>query len=101
MGLNSDASVRRLKGEGRPMHRAAERTAVLAALACVDAVTIFEEDTPARLIEAVRPHFLVKGTDYRIDQIAGREFVEANGGSVVLVPLLDGLSSTRLRGHPG
>jgi D-beta-D-heptose 7-phosphate kinase/D-beta-D-heptose 1-phosphate adenosyltransferase len=99
VGLNSDAGVRRLKGDGRPLHRAADRARVLAALACVDAVVIFEEDTPVRLIEAVCPHVLVKGSDYRPEQIAGREFVEAHGGRLVLLPLVDGLSSTRLRPH--
>jgi D-beta-D-heptose 7-phosphate kinase/D-beta-D-heptose 1-phosphate adenosyltransferase len=101
VGLNSDASVCRLKGQGRPLHHSAERASVLAALACVDAVTVFDDDSPLRLIEAVRPDLLVKGADYRQDQVIGREFVEAAGGSLVLIPLVEGLSSTRLRPHVG
>jgi rfaE bifunctional protein nucleotidyltransferase chain/domain len=99
VALNSDSSVRRLKGEGRPLHQWHDRAAVLAALECVDAVIAFEEDTPARLIEAVCPHVLVKGGDYRVDQVVGREFVEAHGGRVALVPLVEGLSSSRLVPH--
>jgi len=99
IGLNSDASVRRLKGEGRPLHSSTERASVLAALACVDAVIVFDDDTPARLIEAIRPDLLVKGADYLQDQVVGGEFVERIGGRVVLVPLLEGLSTTRLRPH--
>ncbi len=99
VALNSDASVRRLKGEGRPLHQWSNRAAVLAAMECVDAVIAFEDDTPEGLIEAIRPHVLVKGGDYRLDQVVGREFVESHGGRVVLVPLLPGLSSTRLVPH--
>ncbi|MFI5455631.1 MAG: D-glycero-beta-D-manno-heptose 1-phosphate adenylyltransferase [Isosphaerales bacterium] len=101
VGINGDESVRRLKGEGRPVHRACERIAVLTALECVDAVTIFDNDTPAQLIEAIRPHVLVKGSGYHLEEVVGREFVEANGGRVVLIPLVDGLSSTRLRPQVG
>ena len=101
VGLNSDASVCRLKGQGRPLHRSAERASVLAALACVDAITVFDEDTPLRLIEAVRPDLLVKGGDYRPEQVIGREFVESTGGRLVLIPLVEGLSSTRLGPHVG
>ena len=96
VALNSDASVRRLKGEGRPMHQWNDRAAVLTAMECVDAVIAFEEDTPMKLIEAIRPHVLVKGGDYRLEQVVGREVVEAHGGRVVLAPLLAGLSTTRL-----
>ena len=101
VGLNSDASVSRLKGPGMPLHHSAERASVLAALACVDAVTVFDEDTPLRLIEAVRPDLLVKGSDYSQLQVSGREFVEAAGGRMVFIPLVEGLSSTRLRPHVG
>ncbi len=96
LAINSDASVRRLKGPERPLIAERERAAMLAALGCVDAVTIFEEETPLGVIEAVRPDVLVKGQDYRIGQVVGRELVEATGGSVVLVPLVPGKSTTAL-----
>lgn len=96
VGLNSDASVRRLKGPGRPVNTADHRARVLAALACVDYVVVFEEDSPVSLIEAIRPDFLVKGGDYRADQIVGREVVEAYGGKAVIVPEVLGQSTTRL-----
>lgn len=96
LAINSDTSVRRLKGPERPLVPQAERAALLAALACVDAVTIFDEDTPLATIEAVRPHILVKGADYQADQVVGREIVEANGGRVALVPLLPQKSTTAL-----
>jgi D-beta-D-heptose 7-phosphate kinase/D-beta-D-heptose 1-phosphate adenosyltransferase len=96
LAINSDASVRRLKGPERPLVPQAERAALLAALACVDAVTVFDEDTPLATIEAVRPHILVKGADYQAEQVVGREVVEANGGRVALVPLLPQKSTTAL-----
>ena len=96
VGLNSDASVRRLKGDSRPLVPEAGRAEVLAALACVDAVTIFEEDTPRELIAALRPDVLVKGGDWRPDQIVGREEVEAAGGRVVVVPYVEGYSTSAL-----
>ncbi len=96
LAINSDMSVRRLKGPERPLVPQAERAALLAALACVDAVTVFDEDTPLATIEAVRPHILVKGADYKADQVVGREIVEANGGRVALVPLLPQKSTTAL-----
>jgi D-beta-D-heptose 7-phosphate kinase/D-beta-D-heptose 1-phosphate adenosyltransferase len=96
LAINSDASVRRLKGPERPLVPQAERAALLAALACVDAVTVFDEDTPLATIEAVRPHILVKGADYKADQVVGREVVEANGGRVALVPLLPQKSTSAL-----
>jgi D-beta-D-heptose 7-phosphate kinase/D-beta-D-heptose 1-phosphate adenosyltransferase len=96
LAINSDASVRRLKGPERPLVPQAERAALLAALACVDAVTVFDEDTPLATIEAVRPHVLVKGADYKADQVVGREVVEANGGRVALVPLLPQKSTSAL-----
>lgn len=94
LGLNSDASVRRLKGEGRPVNDERDRAAVLAALACVDAVVLFSEDTPMRLIETLRPDVLVKGADYTIEQVVGGAFVESIGGRVALVPLVPGRSTT-------
>jgi len=86
LAINSDASVRRLKGSERPLVPQAERAALLAALTFVDAVTIFEEDTPLAVLEAVRPHVLVKGGDYQPSEVVGRELVEAAGGRVVIVP---------------
>lgn len=96
VGLNSDESVRRLKGADRPLTPAADRGALLAALDCVDAVIVFEEDTPLQLIERVRPQVLVKGGDYDIGAVVGRAFVESTGGCVVLAPLVPGLSTTGL-----
>jgi D-beta-D-heptose 7-phosphate kinase/D-beta-D-heptose 1-phosphate adenosyltransferase len=96
LAINSDASIRRLKGAERPLVAQAERAALLAALDCVDAVTIFEEDTPLETIKRVRPQVLVKGADYRIDDVVGREFVEAGGGRVALVPLVPDKSTTAL-----
>ncbi len=96
VGVNSDASVRRLKGASRPIVAAADRVALLEALACVDLAIVFEEDTPLALIEAVRPDVLVKGGDWPIEKIVGREFVEAHGGRVLSVPLREGLSTSSL-----
>jgi len=94
LGLNSDASVRRLKGEGRPVNDQHDRACVLAALASVDAVVVFEDDTPLKLIEALKPDILVKGADYTIDQVVGADVVQAYGGRVVLVDLVAGKSTT-------
>ncbi len=96
VGLNSDASARRLKGPERPVNREADRAFVLGALACVDAVVLFEEDTPAELIAALQPDVLVKGADYGPGQIVGADVVEARGGRVVRVPLEAGYSTTAL-----
>ncbi|MBS0383706.1 MAG: D-glycero-beta-D-manno-heptose 1-phosphate adenylyltransferase [Proteobacteria bacterium] len=96
VAVNSDDSVRRLKGTERPLVSEHERAAMLAALGCVDAVTIFAEDTPLELLQAIRPDILVKGGDYRVEQVVGRELVESAGGRVVLVPLLSGKSTTAL-----
>jgi D-beta-D-heptose 7-phosphate kinase / D-beta-D-heptose 1-phosphate adenosyltransferase len=96
VGLNSDASVKRLKGESRPVQNERARAEVLAALEAVDLVAIFEEDTPIRLIERVRPSVLVKGGDYTRERVVGHEIVEAAGGEVVLVDILQGFSTTAL-----
>lgn len=96
VGLNSDASVRRIKGAGRPIQHQQARAEVLAALEAVDLVVIFEEDTPIELIRRVRPSVLVKGADYRLDQVVGRELVEANGGRVLLVDLVPGASTSAI-----
>lgn len=96
VGVNSDASVSHLKGPARPLVPENERAAMLAALECVDAVTIFMEDTPLELLQAIRPDVLVKGQDYRIDQVVGRELVESGGGHVVLISLLPERSTSAL-----
>jgi D-beta-D-heptose 7-phosphate kinase / D-beta-D-heptose 1-phosphate adenosyltransferase len=96
VGLNSDASVKRLKGESRPVQDEQARAEVLAALEAVDLVAIFEEDTPIRLITAVTPSVLVKGGDYTREQVVGHEIVEAAGGVVMLVDILQGFSTTAL-----
>lgn len=96
VAINSDASVRRLKGNGRPIVPEDERAAFLAALACVDAVAIFDEDTPLEILRAIRPDVLVKGKDYRIEEVVGRDLVEGYGGRVTLIPLLPEKSTTAL-----
>jgi D-glycero-beta-D-manno-heptose 1-phosphate adenylyltransferase len=96
VGLNADASVRRNKGPGRPINPEAERAEILAALACVDAVVIFGEDTPAEIVRLVQPDILVKGADWPADQIVGRDTVEARGGRVVLMPVEPGHSTTAI-----
>lgn len=96
VGINSDASVRRIKGPWRPINPEAERAEVIAALACVDAAVIFDDDTPAAIIRIVEPDVLVKGADWPADQIVGRDTVEARGGQVVLVPVEPGYSTTAL-----
>ncbi|HVO13940.1 MAG TPA: D-glycero-beta-D-manno-heptose-7-phosphate kinase [Alphaproteobacteria bacterium] len=94
VGLNSDASVRRLKGEGRPVQSEAARAMVLGSLASVDLVVIFGEDTPMALIEAIKPDVLVKGADYTKDKVVGADFVEAHGGRVLLADLVPGQSTS-------
>ncbi|MBK9599442.1 MAG: D-glycero-beta-D-manno-heptose 1-phosphate adenylyltransferase [Flavobacteriales bacterium] len=97
VGLNSDASVKRLgKGEDRPLNTEDDRAHVLAALRCVDAVVIFDQDTPMELIQAVHPDVLVKGGDWTVDKIVGGEYVKKYGGEVLSLPLVEGLSTTSL-----
>mgnify|MGYP000713566941 CR=1 FL=1 len=97
LGLNSDDSVRRLgKGADRPVNRQEHRAFVLAALKCIDFIIIFDEDTPLELIDAVRPQVLVKGGDWSLDRIVGRDIVEEDGGEVHSLPLLEGFSTTAL-----
>lgn len=104
VGLNDDGSVRRLKGEGRPILRSAERAEVVAALGAVDHVIVFAEDTPLALITALAPDVLVKGADWALADIVGRAEVEARGGRVERIPVVPGLSTTallrRIRGAP-
>jgi D-beta-D-heptose 7-phosphate kinase/D-beta-D-heptose 1-phosphate adenosyltransferase len=96
VGLNSDASVRQLKGAGRPVLPERERAEILAALECVDAVVIFDELTPREVIARLLPDILVKGGDWPGDQIVGREEVEAAGGRVVSIPVVPGYSTTEI-----
>ena len=97
VGVNTDDSVRRLdKDPGRPFVSETDRAYLLAALECVDAVCLFDEDTPLRLVSQLLPDVLVKGADYELDRVVGREAVEAGGGRVVLVPLVHGYSTTTL-----
>jgi rfaE bifunctional protein nucleotidyltransferase chain/domain len=96
VGLNADASVRRNKGPSRPITPGVERAELLAALECVDAVTLFDEDTPAEIIRAVQPDVLVKGADWPADQIVGRDTVEARGGRVVLMAVEQGHSTSSI-----
>ena len=103
VGVNADASVRRLKGPERPVRSEAERAYVLAALACVDAVVVFAEDTPLELVRLLQPDVIVKGGDYTPDTIVGADVVRARGGRVVVIPLTPGQSTTsiieKLRRH--
>jgi len=96
VGVNGDASVARLKGPARPIVPEGERRELVEALAAVDLAVIFEDDTPLRLIEAVAPDVLVKGGDWAVDRIVGREFVEARGGRVLNLPIRKGHSSTNI-----
>ena len=97
VGLNADASVRELKGPDRPLVSEDDRAAILSAMAAVDMVVIFEEATPLELIQELRPDVLVKGADYRPEEIVGREVVEENGGRVEVIPLTPGKSSSDLK----
>jgi rfaE bifunctional protein nucleotidyltransferase chain/domain len=101
VGLNSDQSVRRLKGGGRPVNSVEDRAVVLAGLAAVDVVTVFEEDTPLRLIRSLLPDVLVKGGDYEAAEVVGAEEVEQAGGRVVIVPLVPGRSTTTILARAG
>ena len=94
VGMNSDASVRRLKGPNRPITGESERRRLLAALDVVDCIVIFDEDTPERMIEAVKPDVLVKGADYQVDEVVGHELVASWGGRVALAPIVEGISTS-------
>ena len=97
IGLNSDRSVHSLgKGEGRPIVPENERAEVLAALTCVDFITVFDEPDPLTVIQTLVPHVLVKGGDWLPEQIIGRDIVEANGGSVLSIPLVPNISTTHI-----
>ena len=96
LGLNSDASVRRLKGPERPIVDEQSRALLLAAFGFVDYVVLFDDDTPLRLIEAILPDVLVKGGDYQIKDIVGHDIVQARGGRVVTIPFVEGFSTTNI-----
>ena len=96
VAINSDRSVAAIKGPARPIMPERERAEILAALACVDAVVIFDEDTPAEIVRRLQPDVLVKGADWPADQIVGRDTVEARGGRVVLMPVEPGWSTTAI-----
>lgn len=96
VGLNADSSVKKLKGTNRPIKDEATRAELLASLTYVDALVIFEEQTPQNLIENLQIDILAKGGDYKKNEIIGAEFVEKNGGSVAIIPFLSGFSSTNL-----
>lgn len=98
VGINADASVKKLKGESRPINNEHSRSIVLASLMIVDAVIIFTEDTPLELIKTLLPDVLVKGGDYKVEEIAGSKEVIANGGRVVINPILQGFSTTSIIG---
>jgi D-beta-D-heptose 7-phosphate kinase/D-beta-D-heptose 1-phosphate adenosyltransferase len=96
VGVNNDASVKRLKGTERPINDEADRSFQLASLLCVDAVCLFEEDTPLALIQLIQPHVLVKGGDYTKENIIGASEVEAHGGRVAIIPFVEGYSTSNL-----
>lgn len=96
IGLNSDRSTRQLKGDHRPINNEESRSAILAALFFVDAVVLFDEETPTNLIDLVKPDILVKGSDYKVDEIAGADIVTASGGEVRLIDYLPGYSTTAI-----
>ena len=96
VGINADASVKRLKGASRPVNSENSRMLLMASLLMVDAVVLFEEDTPLNLITAILPDVLVKGGDYTVDQIVGAKEVIAHGGEVKIVPILEGFSTTHI-----
>lgn len=98
VGINSDASTKRLKGDSRPVNDEQARATVMASLVIVDAVVLFEEDTPLELIKALMPDVLVKGGDYTEEQIVGAKEVKANGGKVVINPIVEGYSTTGIIG---
>jgi rfaE bifunctional protein nucleotidyltransferase chain/domain len=96
VGLNSDDSVRKLKGEHRPLNNEHSRAMILASLILIDAIVIFEEDTPVELIKTIRPDVYVKGGDYTIDQLAGADIILAYGGRVIINPFIQGFSTSAI-----
>ncbi|RYD56637.1 MAG: D-glycero-beta-D-manno-heptose 1-phosphate adenylyltransferase [Sphingobacteriales bacterium] len=96
VGLNTDQSVKRLKGPERPVNHEQDRALQMASLLCVDAVCLFDEDTPAELIQIIQPDVLVKGGDYTLDKIVGADYVISRGGSVEIIPFVAGYSTSSL-----
>lgn len=96
VGLNSDTSVKRIKGPGRPINRQFERAQVLSELSCVDYITLFNQETPLKLIKLIKPDILIKGGDWKIDKIAGADFVKSRGGKIKRVSYQRGYSTTAL-----
>lgn len=96
VGINSDSSTKNLKGEKRPINNENERAEILSGLSCIDYVTIFNEKTPEKFLAQIKPNIHVKGGDYSLNQIAEKRVVEENGGKVVLLPLVEGYSTTNL-----
>jgi len=96
VGLNSDASVKRVKGNKRPVSKQEERALLIASLFFVDGVVIFDEDTPQSLIEEINPHVLVKGGDWKVEEIVGNDLVTSRGGKVLTIPLVKGLSTSMI-----
>ena len=96
VALNTDESVRKLKGPERPVQNQDDRAEILSSLACVDFTVLFNEETPIKVIETLRPDFLVKGGDWKIDQIVGSQFVQSYGGKVLSLPFVEGRSTTRI-----
>lgn len=96
LGLNTDASISRIKGPSRPLQDEMSRARIMASLLFIDAVVLFGEDTPQKLIEAVQPDILVKGDDYSVEQIVGHEVVQGRGGAVMTVPLVKGYSTSNI-----
>ena len=94
--MNSDASVKRLKGDDRPVNTQMDRVKMLCALECVDYVVVFDEDTPYELISEVQPDVLVKGGDYKAEDVVGKDIVEGRGGRVEIIPLVEGISTTSI-----
>ena len=96
VGVNTDSSVKKLKGDNRPLVGEQDRAFILSQIIPVDAVVLFSEDTPYNMIREVKPDVLVKGGDYSVDEVVGREIVEASGGEVIIIPLVTGKSTTNL-----
>lgn len=95
LGLNSDRSIKKIKGGSRPINNQLARSKVLSALTCVDYVTIFNEETPLKLIRLLRPDILIKGADWKIEKISGADFVKSYGGKVLAIPYIKGYSTTQ------
>jgi len=96
VGLNSDSSVKRLKGESRPVFDEQTRLLQLTVLSCIDTIVLFEEDTPLKLIQIIKPDILVKGGDYKADEIVGASFLKSYGGAVKIIPFLKGFSTSKI-----